>query len=200
MNNKQPALYSIGYATKPINLFIAQLQQHGIAAVADVRSVPYSNAFYDYHRESLAQTLRNHAIHYVYLGEELGPRSKEDAHYDETGQVQFDRLMTSPLYQKGVARLQTGLDKGLNIALMCAEKDPADCHRSLLIGYDLLRRSDIIVKHIDHEGGVETQCEMELRLREEHATANDLFSSEQEQLELACLAQSRRVAYRKTDP
>ncbi len=103
MRNDSFNLYSIGYATKPIATFIAQLQQYKIQAIADVRSVPYSRAFYDYHRESLAQTLKQNDIYYVYLGAELGPRSKEDAHYDQCGQVQFDRLVQSELYQQGVA-------------------------------------------------------------------------------------------------
>ena len=71
------ALYSIGYATKPLEEFLRQLQQHRIDAIADVRSVPYSRAFHDYHRESLAKRLREAGIAYVYLGEELGPRSKD---------------------------------------------------------------------------------------------------------------------------
>ena len=163
-----------------------------------MRSVPYSKIFHDYHREALAKILKQHGIYYVYLGKELGPRSEDDAHYDKSGQVQFDRLLTSTLYQQGSARLMEGINKGLTIALMCAEKDPADCHRSLMIGYDLQRRLDVIVQHIDHVGNVEFQNEMELRLQTEHATGNDLFSTTEEQIELACQVQCRLKAYRKS--
>lgn len=195
----QPSLYSIGYATKPINQFIEQLKQNRIDAVADVRSVPYSKAFHDYHRETLAKTLKNHAIYYVYLGDELGPRSKDDAHYDDHGQVQFDRLMTSALYQQGVQRLRTGLDKGLNIALMCAEKDPADCHRSLLIGYEFLHRQGIGIWHIDHEGRLETQQVLEERLVAIHGMENSLFAAQENSQKLAYGAQVRDKAYRRSD-
>jgi len=177
--------------------FIAQLQQYEIRAVADVRSVPYSKAFHDYHREALAATLKQHGIHYVYLGEELGPRSKDDAHYDACGQVQFDRLAQSELYQQGVARLQTGLGKGMNIALMCAEKDPADCHRSLLIGYDLKRKLGLELAHITHAGNIETQQQMENRMAEIHGLAGDLFTTPEQQAELGCAMQSRLKAYRR---
>ena len=47
-------LFSIGYATKPIDVFVAQLKHFDIQAVADVRSVPYSKAFHDYHQEAVA--------------------------------------------------------------------------------------------------------------------------------------------------
>ncbi len=196
MNNRFN-LYSIGYATKPIQTFIAQLQQYKIQAVADVRSVPYSKAFYDYHREALAETLKKNSIHYVYLGEELGPRSKVDAHYDQCGQVQFDRLAQSELYQQGVARLQTGLGKGMNIALMCAEKDPADCHRSLLIGYDLKRKLGLELAHITHDGNIETQQQMENRMAELHGVAGDLFATPEQQAELGCEIQTKLKAYRR---
>ena len=93
-----PDLYSIGYATKPVGLFIRQLQQYSIDVVADIRSVPYSKVFHDYHRETISQTLKQNQSRYLYMGEELGPRSKDDRHYDETGQVQFDRLMQSALF------------------------------------------------------------------------------------------------------
>ena len=153
-------LYSIGCATKPLDTFIGQLKRYGINAIADVRSVPYSKAFHDYHREPLAVSLKRQGIYYVYLGEELGPRSKDDQHYDDCGQVQFDRLVASEPYLKGVARLQAGLNKGLAIALMCAEKDPADCHRSLLIGYHLQRSPGMDLAHINHDGELEMQTAM----------------------------------------
>ena len=38
-------LYSIGYVTKPIAVFIAQLKQYAIDAVANVRLLPYSKVF-----------------------------------------------------------------------------------------------------------------------------------------------------------
>lgn len=192
-------LYSIGYATKPIDTFIAQLQRYNIDAVADVRSVPYSKVFHDYHRETLSATLKQANIHYVYLGDELGPRSKDDAHYDKCGQVQFDLLMQSPLYLAGLNRLQVGLDKGMRIALMCAEKDPADCHRSLLIGYDLYRQRQVIVQHIKHSGELESHAEMEERLLLLHDLGSDLVSSKDEQIELAWQLQSQAKAYRRQD-
>lgn len=192
-----PQLFSIGYATKPIETFIAHLQQYGIAAVADVRSVPYSKTFHDYHREALAATLKRHRIHYVYLGTELGPRSRDDSHYDECGQVQFDRLMQSELYLQGVERLRTGLAKGMRIALMCAEKDPADCHRSLLIGFHLQRQLQLDLAHITHDGALELQSDMEVRMAQAHGLSMDMFSTPEQQAELGCQAQAKLKAYRK---
>lgn len=195
-----PTLYSIGYATKPIADFVGQLQRHRIDAVADVRSVPYSRTFHDYNRETLATHLREAGIRYVWLGEELGPRSKDPAHYDETGQVQFDRLMDSGLFQRGIERLSDGLEKGYSIALLCAEKDPANCHRSLLIGYALRRQLGLDLTHIGHEGALESQRDLEHRLMAITDTIPDMFSSEHESLALAYEKHTKTVAYRRDKP
>lgn len=191
------ALYSIGYATKPLEEFLRQLRQHRIDAIADVRSVPYSRAFHDYHREPLAKRLREAGIAYVYLGEELGPRSKDPAHYNEHGQVQFSRLQTAALFQRGIERVFNGLNKPMRIALMCAEKDPASCHRSLLIGHHLLHQHTVDTLHIGHDGELESEDELENRLIKLNGIQADMLTPACECRSLAWQAQCRRYAYIK---
>ena len=190
-------MFSIGYATKPVGEYIAQLQQHGINVVADVRSVPYSKRFFDYHQEALKHHLQQAGIRYVYLGDELGPRSKDPAHYDETGQVQFDRLMQAALFESGIQRLFAGQHKGFCIALTCACKDPAICHRALLVGWALLHAHQLDLKHILHEDGLETQTALERRLLGLTQTEPDIFTGESAALSLAYQRQCQACAYRK---
>lgn len=190
-------LFSIGYATKPIQVFIKQLKHYNISAIADVRSVPYSKAFFDYHQDALKKTLKAENIHYVYLGDELGPRSKDESHYDDNNQIQFKRLMQSQLYLDGMDRVQQGLDKGLYIALMCAEKDPADCHRSLLIGEYLQEHHQLDLQHIQHDGSLEMHSQMQERLINIHTPSLDLFADNKEQKELAYQAQCKLKAYKR---
>lgn len=193
-------IYTIGYATKPVEQFIAQLRQYSVDVVVDIRSVPYSKVFHDYHQEAIQRKLRESQIRYLYLGEELGPRSKDENHYDETGQVQFDRLMVSPLFLQGIQRLKLGLERGFNIALMCAEKDAATCHRSLLVGYFLQRNAfidELETLHINHQGQLEKQTELEHRLLSLHATGDDLFMTPEEALQQAYQNQLANTSYRK---
>lgn len=192
-------LFSIGYATKAIDEFLAQLLHHGVTVVADVRSVPYSKVFHDYHRETLQWHLRSKGIRYVYLGEELGPRSPDDSHYCDD-QVQFDRLQASEPFRRGIERLLDGMDKGFRIALLCAEKDPAVCHRSLLIGHYLKNALGIDIAHIDHTGALETENTLEHRLLAETGVQPDMLSDENDCLEQAWREQSRRCAYRRPAP
>jgi len=193
------SLFSIGYATKPLTTFVDQLKSHEIDAVADVRSVPYSAVFKEYHREPLKAALNAEGIHYVYLGEELGPRSKLDAHYDDEGQVQFHRLMQSELFLSGVERLFAGIEKGMRIAMLCACKDPAICHRSLLVSYYLKHNSDIEVQHIDHAGQLESESELEQRLISIQNLEEDLLTPNEELGALAYERQVKQRAYRKPD-
>lgn len=190
-------LFTIGYATKPLPEFIAQLQRYQISAVADVRSVPYSKVFADYHQERIQAALQRQGIRYVYLGDELGPRSPNPEHYCESGQVQFDRLMQSAPFLEGVERLRNGLHKGFNIALMCAEKDPAECHRSLLIACYLQSQPGWQISHIRHDGSLESHVELEQRLQQLHGLGKDLFASADEQRQQAYRLQWQKTSYRR---
>ncbi|GAB1258765.1 DUF488 domain-containing protein [Aurantivibrio plasticivorans] len=190
-------LYSIGYATKPIDLFITQLKALNIDVMVDIRSVPFSKVFHDYHQGNLKLTLKRHSIAYVYLGEELGPRTKDLAHYNDAGQVQFKRLMTSTLFKAGLKRLFRGLDKGFSIALCCAEKDAATCHRSLLVGKALRSQYGIDLQHIDHKGTIEFQTQLERRLLALTNTPVDMITSEDEATEIAYQRQCEAYAYRR---
>lgn len=192
-------MFTIGYATKQISHYIDQLHQCNVTVVADIRSVPYSKAFFDYHQEALIEHLKNAGIRYVYLGLELGPRSKELSHYDETRQVQFDRLMQAPLFQAGIKRLFDGLQKSYKIAMTCACKDPAICHRSLLVGWSLKHQYNYELTHILHDGTLETQTALERRLMSLTETVPDIFTGEDGSQQLAYQRQCQACAYRRPD-
>ena len=196
-------IHTIGYATKSIDAFVAQLRSHAIDVVADIRSVPYSNYYQDFRQETLRNHLRQQALDYVYLGRELGPRSPEPAHYDAQGQVQYERLRQSDVFAAGIRRLEQGLAKGFGIALMCAEKDPLHCHRSLLVAHHLQRMHSsnpdvpLEICHILHDGSLETQDQLEQRLVDEQAIPADLFSTDGSAYDTAYRHQTARTAWRK---
>jgi uncharacterized protein (DUF488 family) len=102
-------IYTIGHSNHPIERFIALLRRHEITAVADVRSTPYSRFNPQFSREPLKRSLTDAAIHYVYLGEELGARSKDRACYD-AGRVNFHKLAQTELHDAALARLRERLD------------------------------------------------------------------------------------------
>ena len=115
-------LYSIGHSTHPFETFVGLLHMHGVTALVDVRSHPYSKHFPQFSKDALKDALQKSGITYVFLGKELGARSENPACYRQ-GKVQYELLAKEPLFAQGLDRLRQGM-QNYQIALMCAEKDP----------------------------------------------------------------------------
>lgn len=186
-------LYTIGHSTHPIEKFIELLTQHSITAVCDVRSHPYSKFNPQFNRESLQKELREHGIVYVFLGEELGARSSDPNCYIN-GKVHYPSLAQSDLFHQGLSRLRKGMES-YRVALMCAEKDPITCHRTILICRHL-RADNIDIQHILEDGSIEKNSDSEERLLQVlKLPQGDLFTSVQEYIERAYDLQGEKIAY-----
>ena len=187
-------LYTIGHSNHPIERFLALLQPHGITAVADVRSTPYSRFNPQFRREKLHAALVSVGIQYVFLGQELGARSQDPACYDPDGRVSYTRLAKTELFRKGIARLRTGMADH-RISLMCAEREPLECHRTILVARELVREG-VPVTHILGDGSLESHEHALQRLAASlKLTATDLFSDSAELIEQAYDLQAARIAY-----
>ena len=202
----QTVLFTIGHSNHELPVFIELLRQHGVTAVADVRSSPYSAYNRQYNRESLAEYLRTSAdIEYLYLGRELGARREEPECFDERGQVQFDAVARTPLFQSGLDRLRTEAQRH-RLALMCAEKDPLTCHRTLLVCRELERQTSQEgtppdIRHIRENGELESHAAAESRLLKLcKLPERDLFRTRSELLDEAYDQQARRIAWVEPEP
>lgn len=186
-------LFTIGHSNHPIETFIGLLRRHNITAVGDVRSHPYSRYVPQYSREALQATLTRAGIAYVFLGKELGARS-EDPNCYKQGKVQYDCLARQPQFAEGVSHVIEGMQRH-NIALMCAEKDPLECHRTLLIARKLYE-TGLGIGHIHAGGSLEDHRALESRLlRECKLPEGDLFKTRDEFISEAYAIQGERVAY-----
>ncbi|HXR16408.1 MAG TPA: DUF488 domain-containing protein [Terriglobales bacterium] len=186
-------VFTIGHSTHPLHRFIALLKLHRITAVGDVRSKPYSRTNPQFNREDLKRQLREVGIAYVFLGDELGARSEDPSCYDR-GRVQYDRLARTKLFRQGIERVQEGL-KNYRLALMCAEKEPLECHRSLLVARHLSILG-ITVQHILADGRLESHAELLARLMRQLALPEqDMFRSHEDVLSDAYRIQESRIAY-----
>lgn len=186
-------VFTIGHSTHSIERFAGLLQQHGVTAVADVRSAPYSRFNPQFNREALERALKQRDIGYAFLGKELGARSEDPACY-EAGKVQYRRLAQTALFKSGIERVHAGAQKH-RLALMCAEKDPLNCHRTLLVSR-ALENAGIAVRHVLADGRVESQAQAMQRLVSVVGLPEtDLFRSPEELVASACALQEGRVAY-----
>jgi uncharacterized protein (DUF488 family) len=190
-------IYTIGHSKHPIDHFTALLQQHAIEAIADVRSTPYSRFNPQFNREKLQASLAAAGIRYVFLGEELGARSKDPSCYVE-GRVSYAKLAATALFRKGLDRLVKGM-KEHRIALMCAEREPLDCHRTILVARELEKLA-VPVTHILPDGSLEPNRHAIERLAAElKLVATDLFRTPDELLQDAYEKQAARVGYVRTE-
>ena len=151
------SFYTIGYSGFEATAFIATLKHHGITAIADVRSHPYSKYRAEYNGDFLQVLLESHNIAYVFLGDCLGARPQDPQCY-RNGRAEYPLIAQSPAFQVGLGRLHKGAGR-YSIALMCSEPDPIDCHRAILVG----RHLSFPVHHIT-KSGVEQQQDFEARL------------------------------------
>ncbi|MGH2558216.1 MAG: DUF488 family protein [Thermomicrobiales bacterium] len=155
-------IYSIGHSNLAIEVFIERLQQHGIEAIVDVRSAPYSQFNPQFNREDLERALDKAGVAYAFAGEYLGGRPKDPACYkngvvpdgkaDYLKLVDYKAVARQPYFLQGLARLLEFAGES-RTAMMCSEENPDHCHRHHLIAQSLLDHA-VAVLHIRGDGDI----------------------------------------------
>jgi len=190
-------VFTIGHSNLELAKFVELLKRHAVQAVADVRSSPYSQYNPQFNRELLQRSLHEHGITYVFLGEELGARRSERECY-VNGRADYELISRTPAFQRGMDRVVQGAAK-MRVALMCAEKDPLDCHRCILAAPHLRQRG-LEVLHILADGTLETHEQTEKRLLHLfELSERELFRSPEEIVAEAYKVQGEKVAYHEAD-
>src|ERR1700682_2174528 len=165
-------LFSIGHSNIAAERFLALLRDAGVDAVADVRSTPFSRRFPWFSGKTLAATLVQHGVTYLAYGDALGGRPRDAALYRD-GVADYEAMAQQPDFQVGLDRLLADAARA-RVCLMCAEREPLDCHRCLLVGRSLAERG-LAVGHILHDGTIEPHTATEQRLLTLTGASNDLF-------------------------
>lgn len=158
-------IFTVGHSNHTIDRFIVLLKQHGITALADVRSSPFSRYSPHFNQSSLKNYLSYEGISYVFLGKQLGARPKNIDCYVE-GKARYDLIASTKEFNTGLERIRKGV-KHHQIALMCAEQDPITCHRAILVCKHL-KSTEMEIKHILKTGELETNEHLEKRLLKIH--------------------------------
>ncbi len=158
-------LFTVGHSNHEPETFLALLRAHGVTAVADVRSSPYSRRQPHFGRRPLEGLLAHHGIAYVFLGRELGGRPADRSLYHADGWADYERVRETALFQEGLERLLRGLER-YTIALLCGEEDPLDCHRGLMVCPALVEIG-LSPRHIRKGARLETTAEFQERVQAE---------------------------------
>lgn len=187
-------VFTIGHSTHKQDQFLALLRKHDITAICDVRSKPYSRVNPQFNRENLEEALLSRGIEYRFLGKELGGRSDDERCYRD-GKVQYDLIAKTELFKDGLKKVLRGLKQNFRIALMCAEKEPLECHRTILVARSLSAYG-LDVQHIHADGKLETHDVAMSRLaRMLDLREQDLIHTREELLAVVYRKQAERIAY-----
>lgn len=151
-------LYTLGHSSHSAEWFVELLGLHAIEVLVDTRSAPYSRYSPQFDREALRVAVAGAGVRYLWLGDVVGGRPKDEACYDGEGRVLYGRVAEQREFQEALARIERGADE-FRVALLCSEEDPAHCHRRLLVSRVLMTRGADVL-HVRGDGTVDTEADV----------------------------------------
>ena len=192
-------LFTVGHSNLDFLPFVKLLKDCSVDLLIDVRSQPRSGRFPQFSQPGFDKMIEDAGIGYLFLGEELGGRPDDPDAYRQDGVVDYRARRKSYAFQAGVERVLNELQRA-SCALLCAEEDPLECHRFLMICPELVRMG-IRPLNIRKGSRIESQEEAENRLLGAHGfrgvAADTLFpQSRTDALEEAYDLQAGKFAYR----
>ena len=197
-------IFTIGYSGFTTDEFIRVLLQNKINVLVDVRSSPYSKYFSEYNKEVLAVNLDKRGIYYRNFAKEFGARQDDTAFYSENGYLDFAKFAKSNQFEKGIEKIEKGIDQNFLFALMCAEKNPVNCHRTIMVARAFSKLGYQII-HLQPEGKSISQDDVDeilldeyYPLRNQHCLFNDSMARE-EMLEYSYAQKNKEIGYKKEE-
>jgi uncharacterized protein (DUF488 family) len=194
-------LFTIGHSNHSLERFLELIKSQGIGSVIDVRSAPYSRYCPQYNKDALDKSLKSRGIEYIFLGKELGARRSEENCYVD-GKVKFEHTAKLPIFQNGLQQVLNEI-KNHKSALMCAESEPLNCHRTILVCRQLKKiNPDLEITHILSDGTTESHEQTLQRLIRLHKLEPELFgelSSNSDLIEKAYDLQANKISFHKAE-
>jgi uncharacterized protein (DUF488 family) len=183
-------LFTIGHSTHSEDYFLSLLKKHNINAVCDVRSSPKSRVNPQFDRDQIRTSLHRSNIEYVFLGASLGARPDNKSCY-VNGKALYSLISQTPQFQTSIARVRKGAE-GFNLALMCAEKDPITCHRTIMVCRYL---TEFDIQHVLADGSIEPHNDSMKRLIKILGVRGEVSDDNKSVIESAYEIQGSRICY-----
>jgi len=127
-------IYTIGYEAATMGDFLAALASAGVGRVIDVRALPLSRRP-GFSKSPLRAALAEVGIDYIHLKALGTPAAGREAarkgRHGELERIYAGQLELPEAIAQGAQMLELAREKPS--ALLCFERDPSVCHRTLLL-------------------------------------------------------------------
>ena len=140
-------IFTVGHSNLTFMRFLTLIQANNINHIIDIRSIPYSRRAPWSNKSRLPEILKPFQIRYTYLGHKLGGKKQPIKRISKQ-----QGISSQSDYDDGI-HLLLQLSMRDKLALLCAEGDPALCHRQHIIAQTLID-ADIKVLHILKNGAI----------------------------------------------
>ena len=160
-------IFTIGHSNYKIEKLIDMLRYYNIDCVVDIRGTPYSKYNVQYNKEIIKATLIKEGFVYIYMAKEFAAKRENKESYNKEGYSDFEKVIYEEDFKNGIKRLKTGCEKGYRIALLGAMQDPIRCHRSILVGRELVKNG-FKVNHILDDYSIASQNDIEKSILEKY--------------------------------
>lgn len=125
------SLFTIGYEGRALDELIAELKSNRIDRVLDVRELPLSRRR-GFSKTPLGEALAEHDIEYLHLRQAGNPYRKEkDLIPRDELLAKYKRYISAASGARAIADVVDAA-RGHRVSLLCYEREPAECHRSIL--------------------------------------------------------------------
>lgn len=140
-------IYTIGHGNLSFMKFVSLIQANNITHLIDIRSIPYSRKAPWSNKSRLPQLLRPLGIRYTYLGHKFNDKNQTFKHPNPSAEQN-----SAEAYNEAITTVLLAAAKR-QLALLCAESDPANCFRQHVLAQTLLNQN-IKVVHILKNGSL----------------------------------------------
>lgn len=191
------SVFTVGLSNHSLDEFTGMLLAWSITDVCDVRSAPWSRYSPQFNKDTIALALRQAGITYRFYGGTLGARPADPALIRD-GRVSWDALRATEGFRKGIEEI-AALGTTARPSLLCAERDPAECHRTVLVARALVEQGSEIVHILPGPRGErhhETHASVMDRLARSFHLEAGLFMTSDSVLEETYRLQEEKIAYR----
>ena len=146
-------IYTVGHSTRKRSELVALLKHYGVDTLFDIRAIPYSRYNPQFNREEMIKEMPSTGVNYTHIAALGGKRPSQEvmaaAKSCSERSHGFAGYMETEQFRKGLEIVLEAAGEGKTIALMCAESNPAHCHRFHVS--DAVQAAGKTVKHIVKE-------------------------------------------------